>query len=226
MKKGHLHSYLCCHHIAEKLLQHFTCGLVFQHFPHYLLRWLHATGSSHGKPVQNFATPSGATKKKILRRLSLATFAPLQNWALLIGFLDFVLKYHWLQSVGLRQCQSHNPRDEPAAFLQFILRPVYTLRFVGPICRPDSVGAQIVRVFWHPIYGRFVKTKIGPIQKICCSATDFCVVGPTLSKKPTCRSKFWAESMRINQKQSKWRTRRLRRGQSRAVSKRKKSPFW
>ena len=27
------------------------------------------------------------------------------------------------------------------------LRPVYTLRFVGPICRPDSVGAQIVRVF-------------------------------------------------------------------------------
>ena len=107
-----------------------------------------------------------------------------------------------------------------------LLRPVYTLRFVGPICRPDSVGAQIVRVFWHPIYRRFVKTKIGPIQKICCSATDFCVVGPTLSKKLTCRSKFWAESMRINQKQSKWRTRRLRRGQSRAVSKRKKSPFW
>ena len=64
MKKGHLHSYLCCHHIAEKLLQHFTCGLVFQHFPHYLLRWLHATGSSHGKPVQNFATPPGASKKK------------------------------------------------------------------------------------------------------------------------------------------------------------------
>ena len=27
------------------------------------------------------------------------------------------------------------------------LRPVYTLRFVDPICRPDSVGAQIVRVF-------------------------------------------------------------------------------
>ena len=26
-------------------------------------------------------------------------------------------------------------------------RPVYTLRFVGLICRPDSVGAQIVRVF-------------------------------------------------------------------------------
>ena len=97
MKKGHLHSYLCCHHIDEKLLQHFTCGLVFQHFPHYLLRWLHATGSSHGKPVQNFATPPGASKKKILQRLSLATFAPLQNWALLIGFLDFVLKYHWLQ---------------------------------------------------------------------------------------------------------------------------------
>ena len=28
-----------------------------------------------------------------------------------------------------------------------ILRPVYTLRFVGPICRPDSVGARIGRVF-------------------------------------------------------------------------------
>lgn len=43
MKKGPLRSYLCCHHIAEKLLQHFTCGLVFQHFTHYLVRCLHAT---------------------------------------------------------------------------------------------------------------------------------------------------------------------------------------
>lgn len=72
-------------------------------------------------PFKILQHPQERAKKKILRRLSLATFVPLQNWALLIGFLDFVLKYHWLQSVGLRQCQSHNPRDEPAAFLQFIL---------------------------------------------------------------------------------------------------------
>ena len=37
------------------------------------------------------------------------------------------------------------------------------------ICLPDSIGAQIVHVFWHAIHSRFVK----PIQKICCTVTAF-----------------------------------------------------
>ena len=54
-------------------------------------------------PFKILQHPQERAKKYIATSLSLATFAPLQNWALLIGFLDFVLKYHWLQSVGLRQ---------------------------------------------------------------------------------------------------------------------------
>ena len=154
------------------------------------------------------------------------TFEPLAPRSTCWHTMEFINWFFWPYQFHSFDAGYPEKPYKGSRLVLFSLRPVYTLRFVGPICRPDSVGAQIVRVFWHPIYGRFVKTKIGPIQKICCSATDFCVVGPTLSKKPTCRSKFWAESMRINQKQSKWRTRRLRRGQSRAVSKRKKSPFW
>ena len=34
------------------------------------------------------------------------------------------------------------------------LRPVYTVRFVGPIYQPDGVGAQTLRVFWRPMSDR------------------------------------------------------------------------
>ena len=47
-----------------------------------------------------------------------------------------------LQNSNTSSREGHVPQ-----ILTVLLRPVYTLRFVGPICRPDSVGAQIVRVF-------------------------------------------------------------------------------
>ena len=40
----------------------------------------------------------------------------------------------------------------------------------GTICRPDVVGAQILRVFWQPMDDRFMEMAIGPIQNICGSA--------------------------------------------------------
>ena len=46
------------------------------------------------------------------------------------------------------------------------LRPLYTVRFVGPIDRPDGVGAQILRVFWQPMNDQFMEMKIGPNLQI------------------------------------------------------------
>lgn len=78
------------------------------------------------------------------------------------------------------------------------LRPVYLLLFVGLICLPDSIGAQIVHVFLHLIHSWFIKMKISLIQKICWSASDFYLVRQTFLKKLPRQSKFIESDVKIH----------------------------
>ena len=71
-------------------------------------------------------------------------------------------------------------------FIEWITeQTTFKAGFHGTICRPDGVGAQILRVFLQPMNDRFMKMKIGPI---CCSAKDFFLIRPTLWEKPPCQS--------------------------------------
>ena len=64
-----------------------------------------------------------------------------------------------------------------------ILRLIYTLRFVGPICRPRQIRERIGACEWRSDGRATPIRQVGRFRKICDCFTDFPVSGPILRTK-------------------------------------------
>ena len=67
--------------------------------------------------------------------------------------------------------------------IEALLRLIYTLRFVGPICRPRQIGERISACEWRSDARATPIRQAGRFRKICDCLTDFGVSGPILRTK-------------------------------------------